>query len=205
MGWWGEHVVPRVADKALGTAEVRKLRRRACSALSDDVIEVGFGSGHNVGHYPGEVAGVWAVEPSDVAWSIAQRRRGSSSVPVLRAGLDGQCLALPDDRFDSALSTFTLCTIVDVDAALAEIRRVLRPGASFHFLEHGRSPDSSVARWQDRLTPVQRRVSGGCHLNRDIGDVVARSGLVVDELETFYTTGPRPFAYVFLGRARNPA
>jgi SAM-dependent methyltransferase len=205
MGWWREHIVPRMVDTCLGTADVADLRTRAVAGLTGDVVEVGFGSGHNVAHYPDEVTGVWAVEPSDVAWSLAAPRMAGDSVPVRRAGLDGQALRLPADRFDSALSTFTLCTIPDPDAALAELRRVLRPGGRLHFLEHGRSPDRSVARWQDRLQPVQHRVAGGCHLNRPIADIVERSGLVVEELDAFYARGPKVLAYVFLGRARKAA
>ena len=205
MGWWHERVVPRIVDKALETKQVRVLRGRACAGLSGDLAEIGFGSGLNVAHYPGAVAGVWAVEPADLAWSLAQPRVAASAVPVHRAGLDGQALELPDDRFDTALSTFSLCTIPDVDAALGEVRRVLRPGGALHFLEHGRSPDASVARWQDRLQPIQYRLAGGCHLDRPIADLVERSGLVVEELETFYAVGPKPLAYLFLGRARKHA
>jgi ubiquinone/menaquinone biosynthesis C-methylase UbiE len=202
VGWWHERVVPRIVDKALGTKQVRELRGRVCAGMSGDLVEIGFGSGLNVAHYANDVTGVWAVEPSDVAWSMAQEHVAGSPVPVRRAGLDGQALELPDDRFDTALSTFSLCTIPDVDAALAEVRRVLRPGGSLHFLEHGRSPDASVARWQDRLQPFQFRLAGGCHLDRPITELVERSGLVVEQLETFYAAGPKPLAYLFLGRAR---
>jgi ubiquinone/menaquinone biosynthesis C-methylase UbiE len=198
-------VVPRIVDKALETKQVRELRRRVCAGLSGDLAEIGFGSGLNVAHYPDVVAGVWAVEPSDLAWSIAQPRVAASTMPVRRAGLDGQALELPDDRFDTALSTFSMCTIPDVDAALGEVRRVLRPGGALHFLEHGRSPDASVARWQDRLQPIQYRLAGGCHLDRPIAELVERSGLVVEELDRFYAAGPKPLAYVFLGRARKVA
>lgn len=206
MGWWREQVVPRMVDTCLGNTDVAKLRTRAAAGLTGDVVEVGFGSGHNIAHYPDEVSGVWAVEPSDVAWSLAAPRVAADTTPpVQRAGLDGQALRLPDDRFDSALSTFTFCTIPDPDAALAELLRVLRPGGRLHFLEHGRSPDGSVARWQDRLQPVQHRVAGGCHLNRPIPDIVERSGLVVEKLDAFYARGPKVLAYVFLGRARKAA
>ena len=138
MGWWLEQVVPRVAHACLDVAEVRKLRPPVCEGLAGDVAEIGFGSGLNVPHYPAEVAGVWAIEPSDVAWRMARPRLAGSRIPVHRAGLDGQAVDLPDDRFDAVLSTFTLCTIPDVDVALAEVSRVLRPGGTFHFLENGR-------------------------------------------------------------------
>ena len=205
MGWWHERVVPRIVDKALGTEQVRELRGRVCAGTSGDLVEIGFGSGLNLAHLPSGVSGVWAVEPSDLAWSIAQKHVAASPLTTRRAGLDGQVLELPDDRFDTALSTFSMCTIPDVDAALGEVRRVLRPGGALHFLEHGRSPDASVARWQDRLQPIQYRLAGGCRLDRPISDLVERSGLVVEELETFYAAGPKPLAYLFLGRARKVA
>lgn len=201
VGWWTERVVPRLADQARSPT-VQKARRHACAGLSGDVIEIGFGTGLNVEHYPSAVRGVWAVEPSDVAWKIAEPRIAASGVPIQRAGLDGQRLDLPDARFDAALSTLTMCTIPDLDAALAETRRVLRPGGTLHFVEHGRSPDARVAGWQDRLQPVYGPIFGGCHLNRPIADYLGRSGLEVEELREFYVQWPKSFAYAFLGRAR---
>ena len=177
------------------------MRQRACAGLIGDVVEIGFGSGRNVAHYPPEVKAVWAVEPSDVAWRKAQSRIDAAAADVRRAGLDGQALDLPADRFDSALSTFTMCTIPDLDAALAELRRVLRPGARLHFVEHGRSPDAGVARWQDRLQPIHGRIAGGCHIDRPIGEHLERSGLRIDSLETFYEKGPKIFGYISLGWA----
>ena len=178
------------------------MRQRACAGLTGDVVEIGFGSGLNVPHYPPEVTAVWAIEPSDVAWRKAQARIAARDVDVRRAGLDGQALDLPAERFDSALSTFTMCTIPDLDDALAELRRVLRPGAALHFVEHGRSPDADVARWQDRLQPIHGRIAGGCHLDRPIGDHLERSGLQIETLDTFYEKGPKPFGYISLGSAR---
>jgi SAM-dependent methyltransferase len=124
-------------------------------------------------------------------------------VPVEYVDLDGQALALPSARVDHVLTTWTLCSIPDVDRALREIRRVLRPGGLFHFVEHGRSPNRGVARWQDRLTPFQRRVAGGCHLNRPIDQLVRDSGLELVRLENYYAKGPRPFGYMFEGVAAN--
>ncbi len=142
------------------------MRDRVCARLSGAVVEVGFGSGLNVPHYPAGVTAIAAIEPSDVAWRLAAERVASSAVPVRRAGFDGQALPFEDDTFDSALSTWTLCTIPDVGAALAELRRVLRPDGTLHFVEHGLAPDDSVLRWQRRLEPVQKRLAGGCHLTR---------------------------------------
>jgi ubiquinone/menaquinone biosynthesis C-methylase UbiE len=201
MGWWEDQVVPRVVDVALGHAEVHELRARVCAGLKGRVLEVGFGSGLNVRHYPPEVESVTAVEPSEVAWRKAGPRLRDTPVDVRREGLDGQRLTQPDASHDAVLSTFTLCTIPDVDAALSEIRRVLRPGGRLDFVEHGLSPDPRTAGWQHRLTGVQRRVGGGCHLDRPIDELLRRNGFDIEHLETFYALGPKPFGYLYLGWA----
>lgn len=151
MGFYAEHVVPRIIDKACGMKTVGPLRERVCSGLAGDVVEIGFGSGLNVPYYPGAFTQVAAVEPSDLGWRLAGRRLHETSVPVRRAGLDGQRLALDDNAFDSALSTWTMCTIPDLGAALRELRRVLKPGRALHFVEHGLAPDENVRRMQRRI------------------------------------------------------
>ncbi|CUR59995.1 Methyltransferase type 11 [metagenome] len=204
MGVWTDSVVPRLTDRALRGPEFAELRTRTCEGLAGRVLEVGFGSGLNVDFYPPTVTSVHAVEPSDAGWELSSRRRAESRVPVRRSGLDGQRLAEPDSSFDAALSTFTLCTIPDAGRALSEIARVLLPGGSLHFLEHGLAPDPSVARWQHRLDPVQRRVFGGCHLSRDITDLITRAGLRIEQLDRHYLDGPRvgrPWTHLYLGRA----
>lgn len=201
MAWWRERVLPHLIDRLLSTAEVDELRDRVCAGLAGDVLEVGFGSGRNLPHYPAGVSGVWVVEPSDLAWRLAQPRIASAAFAVTRAGLDGARLNLPDHRYDAVLSTFTMCTIPDLASALAEIRRVLRPGGAVHFVEHGLSPQAKVARWQNRLQPLHGPLAGGCHLNRPIADLVRRSGLDIKELDTFYMRGPKVFGYTFVGRA----
>jgi ubiquinone/menaquinone biosynthesis C-methylase UbiE len=201
MRWWDEHVVPRLVDTMLGNDEVGKLRTLACHGLTGRVLEVGFGSGLNVPHYPASVTSVSAVEPSDVAWRTAAARIDAAAVDVRRAGLDGQRLDLPDGSCDSALTTFTMCTIPDLDAALLEIRRVLGPGGRLHFAEHGLSPDPGVARWQHRLQPLQGVLFAGCQLGRPIADRVVAAGFEIGDLENFYAPGPRPFGYLYLGWA----
>lgn len=203
MGLWTDHVVPRIADKALGTGQVRAMRERVCADLSGEVVEIGFGSGHNVPLYPAAVTRVEAVEPSDVGWRLGEERRAAATVPVHRAGLDGQRLPFPDGSFDCALSTFTMCTIPDVSAALAELRRVLRPGGTLHFVEHGRAPDASVLRWQRRIEPLYTPMAGGCRLSRPIDELVAGAGFTVERLEAGYAPkDPKPFGYVYQGVAR---
>lgn len=205
MGWWTERVVPRLADKTLDNAYMARRRAEVCAGLSGSVLEIGFGSGLNVPHYPPSVQSVTAIEPSDLAWSRAADRVAARRITVHRGGLDGARLDLGDDSIDSALSTFTLCTIPDVESALAEVSRVLRPGGTLHFLEHGVAPDESVHRWQARLEPMQRRMAGGCHLTRSPVELVAGSGLVVDHADQAYLPGPavgRPWGFVYAGIAR---
>lgn len=204
MAFWTDRVVPRIVDRACSTADVMELRKLAVAGLRGRVLEIGFGSGLNAALYPAEVERVDAVEPSDLGWELSAERRSRARVPVERTGLDGQRLAAGDDEYDAVLSTFTLCTIPDVEQALAEVRRVLRPGGSLHFLEHGRAPEEGVERWQHRLDPVQRRLFGGCHLSRDMPALVAASGLALGEVVGAYQPGPRvarPWTYGYLGTA----
>lgn len=207
MGLWSERVVPRITDCALRNEEIGELRDEVCSGLHGRVIEIGFGSGLNIRSYPQEVTAVNAVEPADAGWALSARRRARTAVPIERSGLDGQHLAEPDDAFDAALVTFSLCTIPDPSLALREVRRVVRPGGSLHFLEHGLAPDAGVARWQHRIDPVQRTVFAGCHLSRDIPRLVEGAGLEISELRAEYQPGPRvarPWTYGYLGRAVVP-
>jgi SAM-dependent methyltransferase len=190
MGWWSEKVVPRVNDKSLAAKPVMELRQEVCRGLSGRVLEIGFGTGLNIGAYPPEVTSVDAVEPSDVGWRLSAERRAGAAVPVERVGLDGQRLEAADSTYDAVLSTFTLCTIPDVGAALGEVRRVLRPGGKVHVLEHGLAPDARVVAWQHRLEPLQRRVAAGCHLTRDTPALLAAAGLRLERVEQAYLPGP---------------
>ena len=204
MGLWNDQVVPRVTNLLLDVEAVRRGRAAVCAGLAGDVVELGFGSGLNMPHYPTAVTAVWAVDPSAVGRRLAARRVHDSPVPVHFAGADAQTLPFPDRRFDAALSTFTLCTIPDVRRALEELLRVLAPGGAFHFLEHGRAPEPGVARWQHRLTPLNSALAGGCRLTRDVGALVRDAGFELVEYSTYYGEGPKPFAYRYQGVARRP-
>jgi ubiquinone/menaquinone biosynthesis C-methylase UbiE len=193
VGFYGEHVLPRVLNLTCGASSAAPLRARVCRDLAGEVVEIGFGSGLNVPFYPGTVTGVSAVEPVDAAWRLADKRIRSAPVRVQRTGLDGQALPHPDDSFDAALSTWTLCTIPDPAAALAEVRRVLRPGGSLHFVEHGLAPDDDVRAWQHRIEPTWRRAFG-CHLTRPVVDLVTEAGFTITDLDQFYESGAPRFA-----------
>ncbi len=202
MGVYSERVLPRLINFACGAKSAQPNRARVCADLTGEVVEIGFGSGHNVPFYPAAVTRVAAVEPADLGWKLAAGRVAQSNVPIERSGLDGQALPFPDDSFDSALSTWSMCTIPDLEAALLELRRVLRPGGSLHFLEHGYAPDESVVRWQRRLEPLNKRIVGGCHLTRKIGDAVTAAGFEIVELEQFYEdAAPRPMGALTRGIA----
>ena len=188
-------------DRVLSTPEVNARRAKVCQGLHGRVLEIGFGSGLNLYHYPAEVTEILVVEPSESALRLAQPREAAASAPVERIGRDGARLALPDGSVDCVLSTYTLCTIPAVDAALREIHRVLTPEGALHFLEHGRAPTESVRRWQRRLHPIHTRIAGGCHLDRPIDDLITQAGLMISELKTEYGDGPRPFSYLYRGRA----
>jgi ubiquinone/menaquinone biosynthesis C-methylase UbiE len=193
MGVYGEQVLPRAINVLCGLKTVEPLRRRVCAGLEGEVLELGFGSGLNVPHYPQAVTRVAAVEPADTGWKLAEKRVKATGVPVERAGLDGQRLPFADNSYDSALSTWTMCTIPDVAAALSELRRVLKPGGTLHFLEHGLAPDEPVRRWQHRLEPMQKRVFGGCHLTRPVADLLRSAGFTISELDEFYEDGTPKF------------
>jgi ubiquinone/menaquinone biosynthesis C-methylase UbiE len=204
VGFWERRVVPRLVEATLRGDEIDRLRTEACRGLTGRVLEIGFGSGLNTPFYPRELVSVGAVEPSDLGWRMSAERRAGAHVPVERVGLDGQRLDAADASYHSVLLTFTLCTIPDPAAALREARRVLLPGGSLHFLEHGRAPSPRVQRWQRRMEPFQRRIAGGCHLTRDVPALVGAAGFEVVELRQAHLPGPapsKPWSFVSVGRA----
>ncbi len=201
MGLYAERLRPRLHDTALGPRVTGAIRERVCAGLSGDVLEIGFGSGHNLTHLPPAVTGVWAVEPSAGALRLSEPRRAASPIPVVGAGDDARALPFPDDRFDAALCTWVLCSVAGAAVALAEVARVLRPGGELHLVEHGRAPDPRVRRVQRLGNPVNRAVSG-CVLDQDVDTLLAASPLTVTHLAHSYLPGgPRALGSLYEGRA----
>jgi SAM-dependent methyltransferase len=204
MGFYSTHIVPRFIDKALGTPAMQEGRNAVAAGLSGTVLEIGFGSGLNVASYPPEIELVYAVEPALIARKIAVPRIAASPIPIQYAGLHGETVALDDNSCDGALCTFTLCTIPGVEQALAELRRVLKPGGRFHFLEHGLAPDAKTQTWQRRLDPLEKRLADGCHLTRDPVELVKAAGFELEFVHSEYTKGPKPWVFMTFGQAINP-
>lgn len=184
--WWDERVLPLLVDVALSDATARRWREMVCAGASGTVLEVGFGSGRNLEHYAGSVADVLAVEPMDLAWERAEARVSSFHGAVQRVGLDGASLPVDDASVDTVVSTWTMCTIPSLTAAISEMRRVLRPEGTLLFVEHVSSAHPWAERIQRGVQPVWGRVSGGCRLDRDIESLLENGGFTVTPLS------PRP-------------
>jgi ubiquinone/menaquinone biosynthesis C-methylase UbiE len=205
MGLYEDRILPRIQDAAMGRRQCQPIRARICEGLEGSVVELGFGTGLNVPYYPPAVTNVTAVEPSELCMRIAQPRIDASPVPVELGELNGEVLALDLDQFDAALSSWTLCTIPDVAAALAEVRRVLKPGGRLHFVEHGLAPDAKIARWQTRIEPLHKRYAGGCHLSRPIAELIEAAGFELERLDTYYLERElKPMSFTYEGVAVAP-
>jgi ubiquinone/menaquinone biosynthesis C-methylase UbiE len=202
VSWYGTYVLPRLIDRAMRTKVATAERQRLVPSARGAVLEVGAGSGLNIPLYGSEVNRLYALDPSAELLRMARRRARGASFPIEWLEGSGEQIPLGDDCVDTVVSTWTLCSIADPGRALAEIARVLKPGGEFVFIEHGRSPDPGVSRWQDRLTPVWRHVAGGCHLNRKIDDLIRAGGFDIAELASGYVQGPRVGSYLYRGRAR---
>jgi ubiquinone/menaquinone biosynthesis C-methylase UbiE len=199
MGFYRDQIVPRLTHLTMSSKETTRQRQQALASVAGDVLELGIGSGLNLPHYPPGVRRVVGVEPSVTAARMAEERIQEVGFPVEIVQGEAESLAVDEGRFDAVVSTFTLCTIPDVAGALATVRRALRPGGRFFFLEHGLSSEPRVQKWQRRLEPLQKRISGGCHLTRDPRALIESAGFAVSGLETFYARGPKPFSFLYRG------
>ncbi|MEO0456553.1 MAG: class I SAM-dependent methyltransferase [Cyanobacteria bacterium P01_A01_bin.114] len=202
MSLYSQVIFPRLLDWSMSGQPFAAYRQDLLKSVQGHTLEIGFGTGLNLPHYPDTVTALTVVDPNPGCNAIATRRIAASNIHVDIRPLSGENLPFADASFDSVVSTWTLCSILKVEKALQEIYRVLKPGGRFFFIEHGQSPDADIRIWQNRLTPLQKRIADGCHLNRPIKDLVAEifGSVKVDE---FYAEGmPKVAAYFYQGTAR---
>ena len=202
MPLYGDHILPRITDLVCGVGTHRRQREKIVPQARGRVLEIGLGSGLNLAHYDANAVDlVWGVDPSAGMSRLAESRirEAPFEVRVLQHTADD--IPLDDDSAESAVITYTLCSIPDPERALREIARVLKPGATLLFCEHGAAPDASVRRWQNRLTPYWKQFAGGCHLDRDIPAILRQGGFTVQGVETMYLPGWRPGTFNYWGSA----
>ena len=185
MGLYGRHIFPRLMDWVMSGLDFQRLRAELLQDARGEVLEIGFGTGLNLVHYPASVVRLSIVDPADLLPDRVSERISTVSFPVHTAHITAETLPYPDRQFDRVVSTWTLCTIPNPVEALREIARVLKPDGTLLFLEHGRSDDRTVAAWQDRLNPIQNIIGCGCHLNRKIDHLIAQAGLRIMTLDRF--------------------
>lgn len=203
MGFYDRHILPHLIDFACGMGAVMKTRAEIVPQAHGRVLEIGIGSGLNLEFYdPAKVERIVGVDPSADMQALARERAARITVPVEMIALELGQIQAPAASFDSIVCTFTLCTIPDALAALKEMRRVLKPGGRLLFCEHGKAPDASVLRWQNRLTPIWKPLAGGCHLNRDIPELICAGGFRLGEVQSRYLKGPKPMTFVYSGWAQ---
>jgi ubiquinone/menaquinone biosynthesis C-methylase UbiE len=206
MGLYSDRIFPRILDWAMRAPELKPLRARTVEHAHGCVLEIGFGAGHNLRFYPPQVEKVIAVDPNPGLSKMAQQRIARNKVKVEHHQITAERLPFDDASFDSAVSTLTLCSIPLVTNALKEVRRVLKPGGEFFFMEHGRCPEPNVAKWQDRLTPVWKVIGDGCHLNRNIAALLQDSGFGIVALENLVLPkAPKIVGYGYVGWVRREA
>jgi ubiquinone/menaquinone biosynthesis C-methylase UbiE len=201
VSFYADRVLPHLLNLAMRHKELAAYRQRVVPAARGRVLEIGIGSGLNLPFYGAGVDAVIGLDPSLPLLSMAQTR-ATAATPVSMLQGTAEAIPLETASVDTVVTTWTLCSIPDVTAALAEMRRVLKPGGALLVVEHGRAPDAAVARWQDRLTPLWKPIAGGCHLNRKIDALIHDAGFAVTDLRAGYMRGPRPFTFMYEGRAK---
>ena len=203
MSFYDRYLLPRLTNLACGSKPARRQREKIVHRAYGDVLEVGFGGGLNLPHYDnGKVRKLFGLEPSEGMRESARSRIAASGIDVEMIDLPGEEIPLDDNSVDSVLITYTLCTIPDAVSALRGMRRVLKPKGHLFFCEHGRAPDESVQRWQQRVNPLWRRVAGGCNMDRDIPALLKEGGFTIEEDNRMYIPGLRILSYNFWGAAR---
>ncbi len=202
MGFYRRCVVPHLTNLSMRQGPLMPFRQRVIGAAERRVLEIGIGSGLNLPLYGAPVTSVVGLEPSPDLLRMARAQAARAAVPVQLLDASAEAIPLDAGSVDTVVTTWTLCTIPNASLALAEMRRVLRPGGALLFVEHGRAPEQGVARWQDRLDPLWSRLAGGCHLNRKMDDLVTHAGFRIETLRHARLPGPRTHTFLYEGRAR---
>jgi ubiquinone/menaquinone biosynthesis C-methylase UbiE len=203
MGLYSKYVLPRLIDLAMRNEDAARLRSESVPLADGDVLEIGIGSGLNLPFYSSKVRRVYGVDPSVELQRMALKKASSApfEITFLRQSAE-EALPLVDSSIDTVVMTWSLCSIPNPTTALKQMRRVLKANGRLIFVEHGRSADAAVAAWQDRITPYWKRIAGGCHLNRNVDDLIRSGGLQISEAKRFYLRGPRAMTYTYQGIAR---
>ncbi|MAS15216.1 class I SAM-dependent methyltransferase (plasmid) [Nitratireductor rhodophyticola] len=202
MSFYHDHILPHLINLSMRNRYLVPYRERVLSAAEGRVLEIGIGSGLNLPFYGPKVQDVMGLEPSARLLEMARRAADSSAFEVNFVEGSAEAIPLDNRSVDTVVTTWTLCTVPAAMQALHDMRRVLRPGGQLLFVEHGLSPDAGVRIWQNRLTPVWKRIGGGCYLNRPIQSLIEMAGFRMDRMETGYAKGPKPMAFMYEGRAR---
>ena len=202
MGFYNDIILPRLCDLAMRNKQLVPYRERVIGAAEGRVLEIGVGSGMNLPFYRPPVREILALEPAPRLMTMARSASRAISMPVTFLEASAEAIPLDKHSVDTIVTTWTLCSIPLAATALADMRRVMRPGGKLLFVEHGVAPDEGVRRWQDWLTPAWRRISGGCHLNRPIRSMIEAAGFRIDRIETGYMPGPKPMTFMYEGSAR---
>lgn len=202
MGLYRDRILPYLIHASMRQETFELYRRRLTAAAEGRVLEVGVGSGLNLPLYSASVTQIIGLDPSTKLLSMARNVGGTLTKEIELIEGSAEVLPLADHSIDTLVTSWTLCSVPDVRRALEEMRRVLKPSGRLLFVEHGRAPEETVVRWQDRLTPAWRRIAGGCHLNRPIGELIEASGFTMEHMATGYMTGPRPMTFMYEGSAR---
>lgn len=205
MGWYGEHIFPHLMEWVMGGEEFQKQRSLVLARANGTVLEIGFGTGLNLPHYPAALSSLHAIDPAHMLPRKIAKRSAAIPFPLQIQRTSAETLPYNARSFNFVVSTWTLCTIPDPVKALREVRRVLKPDGVFLFLEHGRSEDAKVAAWQDRFNPVQNIIGCGCNLNRKIDQIIAQAGLMIMTLDRFQMQSvPRLGGEMYRGAATRP-
>ena len=201
MGFYDERILPHVINLAMSNRELLPYRERVLSSARGRVLEIGIGSGLNLPFYGTQVEEILGLDPVRRLIAMAQGAAERSKTPVTFISGSAEAIPIDDYCIDTVVTTWTLCSIPDAVGALREMRRVLKPGGRLLFVEHGLAPEESIRKWQNRLTPIWKRIGGGCHLNRPIGALIESAGFDIVRLDTGYMKGPRPMTFLYEGCA----